>query len=56
MHNANTEYGYKGSEMNRPAMVFDDGRKTFFRITQGSEVPGVIVVGANRGRVAQLPP
>ena len=46
--NVNTEYGYKGSEMNRPAMVFDDGRKTFFRITPGAELPGVFVVGANR--------
>ena len=28
--NANYNYGYKGSEINKPSAVFDDGVKTWF--------------------------
>jgi type IV secretion system protein VirB9 len=44
--NVNSAYGYKGSSVNKPAAVYDDGEKTWFRFS--GEVPAVYVVGPDR--------
>lgn len=44
--NANSDYGYKGSSMNKPVTVFDDGTKTWFRFE--GETPAIYIVDAER--------
>ena len=44
--NANTAYGYKGSSVNKPLAVFDDGVKTWFRFD--GDVPGIFIVDPDR--------
>lgn len=44
--NANSDYGYKGSSINKPVTVFDDGTKTWFRFE--GEAPAIYVVDADR--------
>jgi len=44
--NANLDYGYKGSEFAKPARVFDDGVKTWFRFH--GEVPAIFIVDRDR--------
>lgn len=44
--NANSDYGYKGSSVNKPVAVFDDGTKTWFRFE--GETPAIYVVDADR--------
>ncbi|MEY9785386.1 P-type conjugative transfer protein VirB9 [Sinorhizobium fredii] len=44
--NTNTDYAYKGDEGAKPAVVFDDGVKTFFKFT--GDVPAIYAVGADR--------
>lgn len=44
--NANSDYGYKGSSVNKPVAVFDDGTKTWFRFE--GETPAVYIVDADR--------
>ena len=39
---ANFDYGFKGSVLNKPETVFDDGTKTYFRFT--GDVPGIFLV------------
>ncbi len=46
--NANSDYAYKGSSVNRPAVVFDDGTKTFFRFADDAEIPAIFAVDAER--------
>jgi len=38
----NFDYGFKGSVLNKPDTVFDDGTKTYFRFT--GDVPGIFLV------------
>lgn len=38
----NFDYGFKGSVLNKPGAVFDDGKKTYFRFP--GDVPGVFLV------------
>ncbi|MPR08860.1 P-type conjugative transfer protein VirB9 [Microvirga tunisiensis] len=40
--NANLDYGFKGSRLNVPQNIFDDGVKTYF--TFAGEVPGIFLV------------
>lgn len=40
--NVNFDYGFKGSQLNKPETVFDDGVKTYFRFT--GEAPAIFVV------------
>jgi P-type conjugative transfer protein VirB9 len=44
--NANYNYGYKGSQVNKPSVAFDDGSKTWF-IFDG-EIPAIYSVDGNR--------
>lgn len=44
--NLNSAYGYKGASTNKPDVVYDDGKKTWFRFS--GEVPSVYVVGTDR--------
>jgi type IV secretion system protein VirB9 len=44
--NANYNYGYKGSEINKPSAVFDDGVKTWF-VFEG-EISAIYSVDGNR--------
>jgi len=44
--NANSDYGYKGSSVNKPVAVFDDGMKTWFRFE--GETPAIYIVDADR--------
>ncbi len=44
--NANSDYGYKGSSVNKPVAVFDDGTKTWFRFE--GETPAIYIVDAER--------
>lgn len=44
--NANSDYGYKGSPVNKPVAVFDDGVKTWFRFE--GETPAIYIVDAER--------
>lgn len=44
--NTNTSYGYKGSSLLKPVIVFDDGIKTFFRFP--GEVPAIYAVDPER--------
>jgi type IV secretion system protein VirB9 len=44
--NLNTDYAYKGSEAVKPALVVDDGVKTWFRFD--GEAPAIFLVGPNR--------
>lgn len=46
--NANSAYGYKGSSVNKPLAIFDDGVKTFFRFRAQAEVPAIYIVDAER--------
>ena len=46
--NANSDYAYKGSSVNRPTAVFDDGTKTFFRFADDAEIPAIFAVDAER--------
>lgn len=46
--NANSDYGYKGSSVNRPTAVFDDGVKTFFRFETDAQIPAIFSVGGER--------
>ena len=39
---ANFDYGFKGSTLNKPEAVFDDGTKTYFKFS--GEVPGIFLV------------
>jgi type IV secretion system protein VirB9 len=43
---ANFDYGFKGSALNKPDTVFDDGTKTYFRFT--GDVPGIFLVMPGR--------
>ena len=43
---ANFDYGFKGSVLNKPDTVFDDGTKTYFRFT--GDVPGIFLVMPGR--------
>ena len=38
----NFDYGFKGSVLNKPGAVFDDGKKTYFRFA--ADVPGIFLV------------
>ena len=42
----NFDYGFKGSEVNKPNIAFDDGSKTYFRFV--GEVPGIFLVLPDR--------
>ena len=42
----NTSYAYKGSEVAKPLVIFDDGTKTWFRFA--GEVPAIFIVDAAR--------
>lgn len=42
----NLDYGFKGSGENRPELVFDDGRKTYFKFT--SDIPAIFTVDRSR--------
>ena len=44
--NANTDYAYQGSSANKPAVIFDDGTKTFFRFN--GPVPAISIVDRQR--------
>lgn len=44
--NVNSSYGYKGASLLKPVVVFDDGKKTFFRF-QG-DVPAIYAVDPDR--------
>ena len=44
--NANTDYAYTGSSVNTPAVIFDDGVKTFFRFD--GQVPAIYIVDRQR--------
>jgi type IV secretion system protein VirB9 len=44
--NANSDYGYKGSSVNKPVAVFDDGVKTWFRFE--GETPAIYIVDGDR--------
>lgn len=44
--NANSDYGYKGSSVNKPVAVFDDGTKTWFRFE--GDTPSIYIVDAER--------
>jgi type IV secretion system protein VirB9 len=44
--NANSNYGYKGSSVNKPVAVFDDGTKTWFRFE--GETPTIYIVDRDR--------
>jgi P-type conjugative transfer protein VirB9 len=44
--NVNSNYGYKGSSLYKPVVVFDDGIKTFFRFS--GAVPAIFAVDATR--------
>ena len=44
--NANSDYGYKGSSVNKPVAVFDDGTKTWFRFE--GETPTIYIVDGER--------
>ncbi len=44
--NANSDYGYKGSSLNKPVAVFDDGIKTWFRFA--GKVPAIYTVDRHR--------
>ncbi len=44
---ANFDYGFKGSALNKPDTVFDDGTKTYFRFN--GDVPGIFLVMPDRG-------
>ncbi len=46
--NANSDYAYKGSSVNRPTAVFDDGTKTFFRFENDGQIPAIFSVDAER--------
>ena len=46
--NANSDYAYKGSSVNRPTAVFDDGVKTFFRFENDGQIPAIFAVDAER--------
>jgi type IV secretion system protein VirB9 len=39
---ANFDYGFKGSALNKPETVFDDGTKTYFKFS--GDVPGIFLV------------
>jgi len=41
----NWDYGYKGAVDNRPAAIFDDGRKTYFQFN--NELPAIFAVKSN---------
>jgi type IV secretion system protein VirB9 len=40
--NANLDYGFKGSSLNAPQNIFDDGVKTYFKFA--GDVPGIFLV------------
>jgi type IV secretion system protein VirB9 len=44
--NLNTDYAYKGSEAVKPATVFDDGLKTWFKFM--GDMPAIFLVNADR--------
>ncbi|GGB09408.1 P-type conjugative transfer protein VirB9 [Brucella endophytica] len=44
--NTNTDYAYKGDDGAKPAAVFDDGVKTFFKFT--GDVPAIYAVDGDR--------
>ena len=44
--NLNSDYGVKGSSVNQPLAVFDDGTKTWFRFA--GSVPAIFAVDAHR--------
>jgi P-type conjugative transfer protein VirB9 len=46
--NANASYGYKGSSVNKPIAVFDDGVKTWFRFPTDAEMPSIFIVDKER--------
>ena len=46
--NANSDYGAKGSSVNRPTAIFDDGTKTFFRFAGETQIPAIFAVDAER--------
>lgn len=47
----NNAYSYKGSGVNLPARVFDDGRFTYFRFADGTDVPAILAVEADGGEL-----
>lgn len=44
--NVNSDYGVKGSSVNQPLTVFDDGKKTWFRFA--GSVPAIFAVDTHR--------
>ena len=42
----NLDYGFKGSAENRPVLVFDDGRKTYFKFRD--DIPAIFAVDRKR--------
>ena len=44
--NVNSDYGVKGSSVNQPLAVFDDGKKTWFRFA--GSVPAIFAVDTHR--------
>lgn len=43
----NASYNMKGSKVNRPAKVFDDGQMTYFEWSGGSALPAIFAVGGD---------
>lgn len=44
--NTNSDYQYRGSSLNKPLVVFDDGTKTFFKFP--GDIPGIFFVDRTR--------
>ena len=47
--NTNSDYQYRGSSLNKPLVVFDDGTKTFFKFA--GDVPGIFLVDRTRHEI-----
>nr|WP_234689635.1 P-type conjugative transfer protein VirB9 [Allorhizobium ampelinum] len=45
--NVNLDYTYKGGPKLKPAMIFDDGKKTFFKFRPNSRVPAIFSVNGD---------
>lgn len=44
--NTNSDYAYRGSQLLKPVVAFDDGKKTFFRFD--GDIPAIFTVDTNR--------
>ena len=44
--NTNSDYQYRGSSLNKPVVVFDDGTKTFFKFP--GDIPAIFLVDRTR--------